>query len=208
MHRPPRIFAAIVLLVAIAFLYGGVRLLAVGGSLYYVVAGVALLASGIFLWRGDKRGSRVYGALLVVTLLWSLFEVGTDLWALLPRLAFLGVLGAWLLTPFARRGLYSQQPAPALLGTARSRSIAAASALAVIAIFIVGSRNTADELPARIAAKAAAASEAKAGEWHHYGNTTHGTRYARLDQLNASNVGSLTEIWHYRSATCCTCARR
>jgi hypothetical protein len=32
MHRPPRVFATIVLIVAIAFLYGGVRLIAVGGS--------------------------------------------------------------------------------------------------------------------------------------------------------------------------------
>jgi quinoprotein glucose dehydrogenase len=105
MHRPPRIFAAIVLLVASAFLYGGVRLLAVGGSLYYVSAGIALLASAILLWRGNKLGSHIYGALLAATLLWSLFEVGTDLWALAPRLGLLAVLGAWLLTPFARRGL-------------------------------------------------------------------------------------------------------
>jgi quinate dehydrogenase (quinone) len=199
MRRPPRIFAAIVLLVAIAFLYGGVRLLAVGGSLYYVVAGIALLASSILLWRADKRGSHIYGALLVVTLLWSLFEVGTDLWALMPRLLFLSVLGAWLLTPFARRGLYSPEPPPALLGSARSRSIAAASALAVVAIFIVGSRNGAEEMPPRTAAKVIAASEPNAGEWHHYGNTTHGTRYARLDQINASNVAGLQEIWHYRT---------
>ena len=54
-------------------------------------------------------------------------------------------------------------------------------------------------MPPRTAAKVAAASEAKAGEWHHYGNTTHGTRYARLDQINASNVGGLKEIWHYRT---------
>ena len=200
MHRPPRIFAAIVLLVAIAFLYGGVRLLAVGGSLYYLLAGMGLLASAILLWRGNKLGSRVYGALLAATLLWSLFEVGTDLWALAPRLAFLSVLGAWLLTPFVRRGLYSPQQPPALLGSARSRSVAAASALAVVAVFIVGSRSTVNELPARIAAKTSASpSEGTAGEWHHYGNTTHGTRYARLDQIDASNVAGLKEVWHYRT---------
>src|SRR5262245_9719774 len=164
MQRPPRIFAAIVMLVAIAFLNGGVRLVAVGGSLYYVLAGLALLASGILLWRGNKLGSHVYGAVLAATLLWSLYEVGTDLWALAPRLWLLAALGAWLLTPFARRGLYSPQQPPALLGSARSRSIAAASALTVIAIFIVGSRNTANELPARNVAKASAPAESAPGE--------------------------------------------
>ena len=149
MQRPPRIFAAIVLLVAIAFLYGGVGRAAVGGSRYYVLAGIALLASAILLWRGNKLGSHIYGALLAVTLLWSLFEVGTDLWALAPRLGLLAILGAWLLTPFARRRLYSPQQPPALLASARSQSIAAASALTVVAVFIVGSRNTADELTPR-----------------------------------------------------------
>jgi membrane-bound PQQ-dependent dehydrogenase (glucose/quinate/shikimate family) len=199
MHRPPRIFATIILLVAVAFLYGGVRLLVVGGSPYYVLAGIALLASAILLWRGDRLGSRIYGALLAATLLWSLDEVGTDLWALAPRLVFLGVLGAWLLTPFARRGLYSPENPPALFGTSRSRSVAAASALAVIAIFIVGSRNSASDLTPRNAAKVQATAKPASGEWHHYGNTTHGTRYARLDQLDAANVGGLKEIWHYRT---------
>ena len=222
MHRPPRIFAAIVLLVAIAFLYGGARLLAVGGSLYYLLAGIALLASAILLWRGNKLGSRIYGALLVATLLWSLFEVGTDLWALAPRLVFLSVLGAWLLTPFARRGLYSPQQPPALLGSARSRSIAAASALAVVAVFIVGSRNTASDLPPRTTAKRTGIAGKPSGEWHHYGNTTHGTRYARLDQIDACErrqperrsgitaraAPGNSRRRRCRSATCCTCARR
>ena len=188
MRRPPRIFAAIVLVVAIAFLYGGVRLVAVGGSFYYVLAGVALLASAILLWRGNKLGSHVYGALLAATLAWSLYE-----------------------TPFARRGLYSPQSPPALLGTSRSRSIAAASALAVLAVFIVGSHNSVNGLPTRYSAKVHAAAPQGAGEWRHYGNTTHGTRYARLDQIDASNVGGLQEIWHYRTGRpghSTTCAGR
>jgi quinate dehydrogenase (quinone) len=199
MHRPPRIFAAIVLLVALALLYGGVQLIAVGGSFYFALAGIALLASAILLWRGNKLGSYIYGALLAATLVWSLFEVGTDLWALASRLGFLGILGAWLLTPFARRGLYSPQPAPALLGSARGRSIAAASTLAVLAIFIVGSRNSVNPLPPRNATALNVFPVTAGGEWQHYGNTTHGTRYARLDQINASNVAGLKELWHYRT---------
>lgn len=199
MRRPPRIFAAIVLIVATAFLYGGVRLAAVGGSAYYVLAGIALLASGVLLWRGDKLGSRIYGALLVATLLWSLEEVGTDLWALVTRMGLLSVLGAWLLTSFARRGLYAPQDPPGLLSTPRSRWGAAAIAVLVIGIGIVGSHSSVGELPTRNAASTHASSEGPTGEWHHYGNTTHGTRYARLDQINVSNVSGLKEIWHYRT---------
>jgi quinate dehydrogenase (quinone) len=197
MRGPPRIYAAIVLLVAIAFLYGGVRLIAAGGSFYYLLAGLGLLASAILLWRGNRRGSHIYGVLLAATLVWSLYEVGADLWALAPRLGFLSVLGAWLLTPFARRGLYSPTPPP-LLGSARSRTIAAASALAILAIFMVGSHNPATGLAPRNPTRPRALPKA-AGEWHHYGNTTHGTRYARLDQIDATNVGRLEETWHFRT---------
>ena len=200
MHRPPRVFATIVLIVAIAFLYGGVRLIAVGGSFYYVLAGVALLASAILLWRGNKRGSHLYGVLLAATLVWSLFEVGTDLWALATRLGFLSVLGAWLLTPFARRGLYPRHKLPpALVGSVQSRWIFSLSALAVIAIVNIGSHTSASQISPRNAILERASTDAPSTEWHHYGNTTHGTRYARLDQIDASNVSALKELWHYRT---------
>ena len=200
MHRPPRVFATIVLIVAIAFLYGGVRLIAVGGSFYYVLAGVTLLASAILLWRGNKRGSHLYGVLLAATLVWSLFEVGTDLWALATRLGFLSVLGAWLLTPFARRGLYPRHKLPpALVGSVQSRWIFSLSALAVIAIVNIGSHTSASQISPRNAILERASPEAGSTEWHHYGNTTHGTRYARLDQIDASNVSGLKELWHYRT---------
>ncbi|HEY7639263.1 MAG TPA: membrane-bound PQQ-dependent dehydrogenase, glucose/quinate/shikimate family [Steroidobacteraceae bacterium] len=179
MRRP--VFAAIVLLVAIAYLYGGVQLIAVGGSIYYVLAGGALLASAILLWRGNQYGAHIYAALLVATLVWSLYEVGTDLWALAPRLGLLTVLGAWL-----------------LVGSAHRRAIAAAGALVVAAIFIVGSRNSVNELAPRNPTRPHALPKA-VGEWQHYGNTTHGTRYALLDQIDAANVGRLQEIWHYRT---------
>ena len=69
----------------------------------------------------------------------------------------------------------------------------------MLAVFIVGSHNSVNGLPTRYSAKVHAAAPQGAGEWRHYGNTTHGTRYARLDQIDASNVGGLQEIWHYRT---------
>ncbi|MDA8928103.1 hypothetical protein N9I87_02605 [Gammaproteobacteria bacterium] len=40
----------------------GVVLLGVGGSLYYAFAGVVHVATGVLLYRGDKRGATLYGA--------------------------------------------------------------------------------------------------------------------------------------------------
>jgi glucose dehydrogenase len=75
-----------------------------------------VLASGVLLWRRDRRGSLVYGLLLVATLLWSFYEVGVDLWALAPRVLALLVIGAWFLTPWLRRSLYSPAEPPPLFG--------------------------------------------------------------------------------------------
>src|SRR5688572_33122109 len=92
-RRPPRVFAAILIVFGLVLGAGGVRLLTLGGSFYYVLAGLVLIASGVLLWRRDKQGSWLYGALLAATLLWSLYEVGFNLWALAPRMLALLVIG-------------------------------------------------------------------------------------------------------------------
>src|SRR5262245_34449906 len=94
-HRPPYVFAVIVMVLGLAMLAPGVKLLSLGGSLYYVMAGAALIASGALLWRRSLWGARGYGIVLLGTLLWGLSEVGLDLWALLPRLLALSVIGLW-----------------------------------------------------------------------------------------------------------------
>lgn len=104
-YRPPRVYAAVLFIVGAAVAVGGVQLAALGGSVYYLVAGVLVIASAVFLWRGSRLGAWLYAAMLVGTCVWALWEVGVDGWALMPRLLMWIVLGLWLLTPWARRGL-------------------------------------------------------------------------------------------------------
>ena len=108
LRRPPRVFAVILILIGLTLAVGGVRLVTLGGSFYYALAGLAILASGVLLWRRDRRGSLVYGVLLAATLLWSFYEVGVDLWALAPRVLALVVIGAWFLTPWLRRSMHEE----------------------------------------------------------------------------------------------------
>ena len=84
-RRPPRIFSAILLLIAVGFLYGGSKLVAVGGSWYYLVTGLALTGSAMLLWRRHRAGAQLYGIVLAFTFLWALYEAGADLWALMLR---------------------------------------------------------------------------------------------------------------------------
>ena len=46
-----RIFAALVVLMGLGLLLGGIYLATLGGSLYYVLSGSAYLTAGILLWR-------------------------------------------------------------------------------------------------------------------------------------------------------------
>ena len=133
-RRPPRVFAIVLILIGLTLAVGGVRLVSLGGSFYYVIAGIAVLASGVLLWRRDRRGSLLYGLLLVATALWSLYEVGTDLWALAPRLLALVVIGAWFLTPWVRRSLYSPAEPPPLLRGRTGVSMLAAICVVVVTI--------------------------------------------------------------------------
>ncbi len=103
--RPPWVYAILLILIGLVLIAGGGYLAALGGSLYYVLCGVAVTASGVLLMRGSVRGAQLYAAMLLATLLWAFWEVGLDGWALAPRLIAPSVLGLWLLMPWVRRGL-------------------------------------------------------------------------------------------------------
>lgn len=103
--RPPRIFTGLLFLIGAVLAAGGVQLALLGGSLYYVIAGLGLLVSAVLLWRGRSTGVWFYLAILIGTWAWAFSEVGMDGWQLMPRVLLLTVLGLWLLMPWARRGL-------------------------------------------------------------------------------------------------------
>jgi quinoprotein glucose dehydrogenase len=180
-----------------------------GGSLYYLVAGLALVLSSVLLWRRRRLGSLVYGGMLLVTIIWSLWEVGFDTWALMPRLAAPLVIGLWLLTPWLNRGLDARRSSPDRF-FARHR--AATAVLAVIIAVGAGALLHAATTPpidpifqagttSTIASGApVAVDEASArGDWLHFGNDQGGSRFSPLDQINRTNVEKLQVAWTYRT---------
>ncbi|KKB12728.1 glucose dehydrogenase [Devosia geojensis] len=65
---------------------GGAWLAALGGSWYYVLAGIGLLATAFFLFQRSMLAIWVYLVTFVGTVLWALWEAGLDGWAQVPRL--------------------------------------------------------------------------------------------------------------------------
>jgi quinoprotein glucose dehydrogenase len=97
---------ALMLAVAGAWLFiGGVWLALLGGSLYYAIAGTALLFSAKFYWRFSNLALWTFAGLIVFTIVWALWEVGFDGWKLEPRLVAPVVFGGWLALPFVRARL-------------------------------------------------------------------------------------------------------
>src|SRR5258708_27782071 len=88
------VFGSMFILFGAALSFGGVTLVRLGGSPYYVIAGIGLIASGIQLLRQRASGVWLYAFVVSGTLIWSLAESGLSIWGLLPRLATFVGLGA------------------------------------------------------------------------------------------------------------------
>jgi quinoprotein glucose dehydrogenase len=175
---------------------GGVWLVLLGGSVYYVVAGVALIAVAVLLRARRAAALWLYAALLLGTMIWAVWEVGFDFWSLAPRGDVLVPMGVWLLFPFISSHL---------LG-GRRFAMSALGAILVAAVAVLGVSLSSDRkaiagvLPQDTASRPQSASPAEAGEnWAAYGGTGFGTRYSRLNSINTDNVKNLKLAWEFRT---------
>lgn len=197
----PRILATILVLTGLALAYGGSLLVGEGGSPYYLLAGIAALASGALLWRGSTTGAKLLGALVLATVAWSFWEAGLDFWALVPRLWLFLLFGAWLILPGTLRKLGIGRPA-GRVWLASLAGLAGAAALGIglhhTTAMAIPDPVYANGIAAVPAPVANAAATALGGDWRAYGNDDGGSRFSPLDQINAGNVGRLEVAWTYR----------
>ncbi|APV34518.1 glucose/quinate/shikimate family membrane-bound PQQ-dependent dehydrogenase [Acinetobacter soli] len=180
--------------IGLFLLVGGIWLTVLGGSIYYVIAGLALL---VFAWLLRKRSTAsywLYAALMLGTTLWGVWEAGTDFWALAPRLDILGVLGLWILIPAISRGM----------DNAKSGKIALSSTLAIaIVVMVYAIFNDPQEINGVIKTEQPKTAQAVEGvdpaDWPAYGRTQGGVRYSPLTQINDQNVKDLKVAWTFRT---------
>src|SRR5437868_11843092 len=91
---------AVVILLGLATLGGGIWLVAIGGSPYYLVAGLGLILSGAVLLARRAAALWVYALIVLGTLGWSVAESGLRWWPLAARGDVVFLVGLWLLLPW------------------------------------------------------------------------------------------------------------
>jgi quinoprotein glucose dehydrogenase len=178
-----RITGIVYVLIGLALAAGGIWLVTLSGSLYYVFAGVGIVITGVLLIASRWAALWTYAAVLAGTLIWAVGEVGFDWWPLAARGDVIFPLGLWLLTPWITRNLD--------YGTGQRRTLIAlplwGATAAGIVVLVVGLVRDYHGLSGTIIVAdrhdmSGEASSQPAEDWRDYGRTQFGQRYSPLTQ--------------------------
>ncbi|CAN5202625.1 membrane-bound PQQ-dependent dehydrogenase, glucose/quinate/shikimate family [soil metagenome] len=192
-----RILGIILALIGLTLVIGGVKLLTLGGSFYYLLAGIGLVASGVMLFRLKLVGAWIYLGVFVLTVAWALWEVGLDGWGLVPRVIAPAVLLALVIAAL-----------PVLNPGRDGRRWALGGGAAFVVLALLGGFGVASANAPRIdgplpGLAAIASSDPDAipvgADWPAYGGSYHAQRYSPLNQINATNVGKLERVWSFHT---------
>ena len=193
----PSLLGILLLLMGLALLAGGIKLSMLGGSLYYVLAGIGLTLTGLLLLAGKRAALGLYALVLFASTVWSLWEIGLDWWQLVPRLSLWFALGVVLLLPWFRRPLLRDGPAP--MGTAALSVAVVLAGGAAIGSQFTHPGEISGDLGRDSANMTSTAPAMPEGEWQAYGRTEFGDRYSPLKQITPGNIGKLQEAWRIRT---------
>jgi quinate dehydrogenase (quinone) len=190
------LLGVVVVAAGLFFTIGGAKLVSLGGSLYFVLAGLALMVSGVLIARRRPIGALLFGAVFLLTVPWALWEVGFSFWPLISRLLAMGV-GATVVAvsyPLLRRAAGLAPAWKPALGVAAVVGLGSAAGFAGM---FVPHATVAFSGPEGALVPVDPAHEQK--NWEAYGNTSGGSRFAALDQITRDNVKNLKVAWTYRT---------
>ena len=189
----PLVMAIIVGLLGLWLTGFGAYLASLGGSLYYVLAGIGLIATAVLLFRRNAAALVVYAVVLAGTLIWAIAEVGFDVGQLSPRGNLLVPIAVVLLLPWLTRALRPAASAIGGAGIALSAALAASVVVLVAALF----QNPHDQQGQLPGARATAVTYAAApGDWPAYAGTWAGLKWSPLSQITPANANQLKAAWH------------
>ena len=186
---PLRVVAVAIGAIGLPMTWFGAELAFVGGTPYYVSAGILMLLGAVELWRERPRGFYLFSAVLLLTLAWAVYEAGAEFWLVGSRIWLVGILWLLLCIPAMQRRLWSDD-APARFRT-RTLQVCAAASVLVLAAMTVNLVSD-DVLPLEDVTHGP---PQNSPDWDAYGASNAGTRYVPHAQINGENVGDLTRAW-------------
>lgn len=187
------VVGAVIALIGLILAAGGAWLAMLGGSLYYLVVGVAMAVAGALLIKGRLAGGWLYLGIVAVTFIWAWWESGPDAWALVPRIVAPVVLLVAVLLVMPTLSWRRNRWQLALGG------VAAAVLVTGVNLWVADANAPNpiwSQLPAPGTAGMADPSGQQVGaDWPAYGGTYSARRYSPLAQINPANVGKLKRAW-------------
>ncbi|WNN47269.1 glucose/quinate/shikimate family membrane-bound PQQ-dependent dehydrogenase [Siccibacter colletis] len=190
------LFGLVLAAIGLFFAIGGGKLVSLGGSWYFVIAGIVMLLSAIQFFRRRASAVVLFLAVFIGTLIWSLFDAGLDFWPLVSRLMVpTGLMILAFLTWPALRKREGKAPLAKV-----SYALAAVLAVGMVVTLVQMFQPhptvafSGEKLPLIPVDKAKAQQN-----WDHYGNTPGGSRFVALDQITRDNVKELKVAWTYHT---------
>jgi quinoprotein glucose dehydrogenase len=189
------VLGVIMLTIGIVLAVGGGWLITLGGSFYYLPAGIGLIVAGALLIQRRMEGAILYLLVFLATLIWAWWEVGTNGWALVPRLVGPAVLLVFALA--VSPTLRVRRFAPAL--AAASICLLAITVVLFAAPHLGTAKAATTSVPPPNAAMNDPALQRTGGNWPAYGGSYSARRYSPLKEINRDNVASLKQVWDFHT---------
>ncbi|ARO15857.1 quinoprotein glucose dehydrogenase (plasmid) [Ketogulonicigenium robustum] len=169
------------------FTIGGGWLIGLGGSWYFLIAGLVLIASGVLIICGQAIGAALFGLTFIATVVWGVWEVGFTFWPLVSRLFAMAVGGIVVALSVP---LLTRARTPRLIGLGSAVALVAGVVITAISAFspkgVIHPTET---------AAAPQAAPATAPDWSAWGANDQGHRFAALDDITPANVNTLEVAW-------------
>jgi len=189
------VLGLILLATGLFFVIGGGKLVSLGGSWYFVIAGIFTIFSAIQFFRRKSSAVLIFALVFIGSAIWAVLDVGIDFWPLVSRLMTLAgfLLLAMITLPALRKH--------------EGKNAASKPAYTISAVLVIGLVATfaqmfqphltvekGQELPLVPVAK-----DQQQKNWDNYGNTPEGSRFVALDQITRDNVKDLKVAWTFHT---------
>jgi len=166
----------------------GGKLALLGGSWYFVLAGAALVISGLAIIIARPFGATLFLLVWLATFPWSVFDAGLEFWPLVSRNFALSIGAIVVLLSLPLLNKARGKAASSVGYVATAVIIALGCAVGVWGMFQphgVIRNETSPQL----------ADVSRPADWTSYGGNDNHDRFAPADQINRETVGDLAVAW-------------